>query len=311
MYLSDFEAKNFELVRFLATQAISFPVTNINRLPGTMAYNYEINYKYIFKLPNEYTLTDDWLHQSQCAPILQKHLSFQIPSPQLKTLFLPEKRTILSSFYPKIEGICLSDDLAFAAKNKPFKIHFFEQLSDAAAQIHAIPLEELPFQPPTKIDYLEKCFFKGCEGDNYLSKKLLRKLLHNSFLGLGKSGLKTSLLAHTDLHSGNVLLNDKNELVAVLDFDAMVRGDRFLEFHADLYADPLDTRLFQRIYQERTGIKVDMNDVYQQEIMRSSLGWFCSLYRLYKSLPLPERNKKMKHDFKQKIASENRILRCI
>ena len=128
--------------------------------------------------------------------------------------------------------------------------------------------------------------------------------MHNSFFGFGESGLRSSLLAHTDLHPGNVLLNNKNELVAVLDIDMMVCGDRFLEFCPRLYEDPLDIRLFQKIYQERTGIKVDMNDVYQQEIVRSSLSWFYNLYQLYKLLPIPDRNKKMKQDFRRKMSSE-------
>ena len=216
---------------------------------------------------------------------------------------MPDKTTLLSSSYPKIEGICL-DDLTFAAKNSHFKNHFFEQLSDAAEQIHAVPLEKLPFQVPTKIDYLEKCFFKSCKGDNYYPKKLFRKLMHNSFFGFGESGLRTSLLAHTDLHSGNVLLNDKNELVSVLDFDMLVRGDRFLEFRPNLYPDRRDMRLFKKIYQTKTGHKIDPNDLYQQEIVHHSLSWFYSLYQLYRFLPIPDRNKRMKYDFKKKIASE-------
>ncbi|MGN0919923.1 MAG: phosphotransferase family protein [Alphaproteobacteria bacterium] len=307
MYLSDLEAEDFSLVRSLAEQAISGPVTDVKRLPGTMAYNYEVNHQHIVKLPNEYTEPEDWLHQAQLAPLLQRHFSFQIPLPRLKTVHLPNKKTLLSSSYPKIDGVCLSDDLQFAAKESAFKTRFFEHLSDAAAQIHAVPLEELPFQLPTKIEYLEKCFFKNHKGDNYYPKKLFRKLMHNSFLGLGKSGLKTSLLAHTDLHAGNVLINDKNELVAVLDFDTLIRGDRFLEFRPGLYADSLDTLLFQKIYQQRTGIQIDMADIYCQERMRLSLGWFYSLYQAYRYLSIPERNRKMKHDFKRKMASEGRF----
>ena len=303
MYLSEEESKNFDLIRQLAEQALSVPVTDVQRLPGTMSYNYEINHKYIFKLPHIYTKPDDWLRQAQLASVLQSHFTFQIPDPKIKTLHLSDKKSILSSSYPKIQGRCLAD-FEFSAKDKPFKTCFFEQLSDAAAQIHSVPLSELPFQLPTKIDYLEKCFFKSEKGDNYYPKKLFRKLMHNSFFGFGESGLRTSLLAHTDLHSGNVLLNDKNELVALLDFDNMVRGDRFLEFTPRLYPDYLDNRLFQKIYQERTGIKVDMNDVYQQELAYSSLSWFYNLYQLYKLLPVPDRNKKMKQDFKRKISSE-------
>ncbi|MBR6232095.1 MAG: phosphotransferase [Alphaproteobacteria bacterium] len=304
MYLSDSEAQDFELVRHLVNQAISSPVTDIKRLPGTMAYNYEIDHKHVFKLPCERTNQEDWLRQAQLAPVLQQYFTFQIPQPNLKTLHLFDGKTILSSFYPKIEGICFSDDCQFAAQDRSFKTRFFEQVSDAAAQIHAVPLTELPFQLPTKIDYLEKCFFKESKGDNYLAKKLFRKLLHNSFLGLGKSGSRTSLLAHTDLHSGNILLDDKNKLVAVLDFDMLVRGDRFLEFRPGLYPDILDNRLFQKIYQERTGIKIDMKDVYQHEIMQNSLRWFYGLYQLYQVLPARERDKKIKRALRQKVNSE-------
>jgi len=304
MYLSEEEAKKFDFIRQLAEQALSVPATNIQRLPGSMAYNYEINHKYIFKLPCESTNQEDWMQQAQLAPILQRHFTFQIPLPQLKILSLLNKKTLLSSCYPKIDGICFSDSYQFAAKDKSFKARFFEQLSDAVAQVHSVPLNELPFQLPTKIDYLEKCFFKNCKGDNYYPKKLFRKLMHNSFFGFGESGLRTSLLAHTDLHSGNVLMNDKNELVAVLDFDMLVRGDRFLEFRPGLYEDPLDIRLFQKLYQERTGLKVDMNDVYQQELVHTSLSWFYHLYQLYKLLPIPDRNRKMKQEFKRKMSSE-------
>ncbi len=303
MYLSEEESKDFDLIRRLAEQALSVPATDIHRLPGTMSYNYEINHKYIFKLPHSYTEQENWLHQAQLASVLQSHFTFQIPEPTIKTLHLSDKKSVLSSSYSKIEGHTFAD-LEFAAKDKPFKTRFFEQLSDAAAQIHSVPLSELPFQLPTKIDYLEKCFFKSEKGDNYYPKKLFRKLMHNSFFGFGESGLRTSLLAHTDLHSGNVLLNDKNELVAVLDFDDMVRGDRFLEFRPKLYPDYLDNRLFQKIYQERTGVRVDMNDVYQQEVAQSSLSWFYSLYQLYRLLPTSDRNKKMKQDFKRKMSSE-------
>ena len=50
MFLSSFEAKNFDNIRYLAGQVISDPIIDIKRLPGTMAYNYEINHKHIFKL---------------------------------------------------------------------------------------------------------------------------------------------------------------------------------------------------------------------------------------------------------------------
>ena len=91
----------------------------------------------------------------------------------------------------------------------------------------------------------------------------------------------------------------------------MVRGDRFLEFRPKLYDDPYDMRLFQKIYQERSKHKIDPNDIYQLQTSQTTLRWFCALYNLYRFLPLPERNKKMKHDFKQKIASIKGSPKCI
>ncbi len=310
MYLTNEQAKDKDLIGYLAEQVVSEPVVSVERLPGTMAYNYEINHKHIFKLPNEYTPTDDWLRQAQCAPILQSHFDFQIPQPQLKTIYTPDGKSLLSSSYPKIKGICFMNEV-FANKEIPFKQNFFEQLSDAAAQIHTVSPQELPFELPTKIDYLEQCFFRNFHGDTYLPKKLFRKLMHNCFLGLGKSGLKTSLLAHTDLHPGNILLDDKNKLVAILDFDMMVRGDRFLEFRANLYDDPRDIPLFCKIYQKRSGHKIDPNDLYQLETAKKTLSWFWSLCALYKHLPLVERNKKMKQCLKQKIISQKGSDGCI
>jgi len=310
MYLTDCQAQDKELISYLAGQAVSEPVVYVERLPGSMANNYKINHKYIFKIPNEYTSTDDWLHQSQCAPILQSHFSFQIPQPKLRTIYTPDKQSLLSSSYPQIDGVCLMED-AFAVKSYPFKKKFFEQLSDAAIQIHTVSSKELPIELPTRIDYLEQCFFRNIHGDTYLPKKLFRKLLHNSFVGLGKSGLKTSLLVHTDLHSGNVVLNDKDELVGILDFDMLIRGDEFLEFRPKLYDDAYDMHLFYKTYQERCGHRVDPNDIYQLEITHQTLRWFCALYNLYRFLPLSERNKRMKHDFKQKVASVKGAEKCI
>lgn len=310
MFLTYEQSNDHNLIGYLAGQVVTDPIVSVKRLPGSMAFNYEINHKHIFKLPNEYTSTDDWLHQSQCAPILQSHLTFQIPTPQLKTVHTPDKQSLLSSSYSKIEGTCLMDK-AFATKTIPFKKNFFEQLSDAADQIHAIPPSDLPFELPNKIEYLERSFFKNFRGDTYLPKKLFRKLMHNSFLGLGKSGLKTSLLAHTDLHSGNVLLDDKGKLIGILDFDMMVRGDRFLEFRPELYEDPYDMRLFRKTYQEHTGHKIDANDLYQQDMAQKTLRWFWALCSLYQFLPLQERNKKIKHEFNQKIVQSKGSGRCI
>ncbi len=292
MYLTRDQADNKDFVVNLAEQTLDKPVTSLERLPGQMAYNYMANHRYIVKFPSEKTNPDDWLRQSQYMPVLQDKLSFQIPIPKISTVQDAQKKTLVSSWYEKIDGVCISNTFEFSQKDIKFKDVFFEQLSDAAHQIHRVQPKELPFELPTKQEILEKYFFKKiAPNPTYHQKKNFRKLLHNPVLGLGKSAEKTSVLTHSDLHCGNVILNDKNQLVGILDFDTFGRGDYFWEFRPLLYEDPSDISLFQKKYTQRTGIQIDSRDSENIRQFKTTLEWLAVLYTLSRAfLPKEEHN---------------------
>ena len=265
MYLTEQQSKDKGLVCELAGQALGVPVTHLQQLGGCSSYNYEVNHLYILKLPGERTFSNSWVLQERYMPVLQKQLTYQIPQPQTKVVWTKgETQSFIAMSYPKIEGNCIGDTFVFAQKDYSFKVRFFEQLSDAASQLHNVPLSELPFRIPTKEEEFQEYFFRNTisKGSAHLKRKIIQALFHNPLFGLDKSADSTGILTHSDLHSGNVLFNDKNELIGLLDFDTLGSGDRFWEFRPKLYAGPSDTDLFREIYSARTGHRVDYKDIY-------------------------------------------------
>lgn len=301
MYLTYLESKDFSFIARLAEQALSQPVFSARRLQGLTAFNYEVNYKYIFKLPNEYTNIEDWMMQSKMAPKIQKHLDFQIPIPSVKNVILPNRRIIGSCFYEKIPGEVLIREQEFSNKDNTFKQKFFEQVSQAAFQIHNIPLEGTLSKIPTKIEYLKKCFFKTIDNEEPVFQKTFDTLISDEHLGLGKSGLRDSLLIHTDLHPGNILLDEKNNIKAVLDFNTAVKGDHFLEFRPNLYSNPNDMKMFQEIFQQTTNVKINPNEVKQLEVLRQNLSWLSTIYKLYRLSPSGEKKQKLEFELRKKM----------
>ena len=80
MYLTQEQANNKDLIRYLAEQAIPENIQSIVRLKGgNTSSTYEINDHLIFKIPEFRTPLEKWNEQSQCAPIIQKYLPVQIP----------------------------------------------------------------------------------------------------------------------------------------------------------------------------------------------------------------------------------------
>ena len=302
MYLTEEQANNNDFIRYLAGQVISEPVLSLERLDGKMGYNYELNHRYIFKLPTKKTNPEDWLRQSQYLPILQEEVSFQVPIPRVKVIQSKgDKKTFVSSLYEKIAGKCTSDTLEFSLKDEKYKINFFEQLSEAANQLHNISTRSLPLRLPTKQDILERYFFQylGREGTHF-QKKMFRKLAHSSIWGLGKSGLKTSLLSHSDLHSGNVVLNDKNKIVGILDFDTFGRGEPFWEFRPHLYSYYRDIQLFQKIYSQQTNRTIDLKDIDNMKQFISSLRVLYLLFSVSNIVSLEQEKRGEKKNVPQK-----------
>lgn len=305
MHLTPDQADDKDLIRYFAGQAFHFPITSVERLNGEMAYNYEVNHRYILKLPSDKTNPDDWLRQGQYMRVLQDKLSYQIPQPVITTVYDKDSKTpFISSSYEKIKGYCIPNTFLFAQKTNYFKMRFFEQLAQAVHQIHSVVPTKLPFELPTKPEILEKYFFARQKSQpTYYQKKMFKKLAHNSILGLGKSAEKTSILTHSDLHCGNVVLNDNNKLVGLLDFDTLARGDYFWEFRPLLYYDPSDTLLFQKIYTRNTGIQIDPCDTERIHQFKSTLQWLAILYRLSNTLT----PKKEKQFLKQEIKKRRRL----
>ena len=263
MYLTDQQSKDKKLICELAGQALGSSVTHLEQLGGTISYNYEVNHHYIFKLPSESTFPNNWVLQEKYMPVLQTYLTYQIPQPRTKIVWAGTNALTAMS-YPKIEGNCVGDTFIFSQKDHPFKVRFFEQLSDAVSQLHQVTVSRLPLEIPTKEECFKELFFSGTirkEGSHF-KEKVIQRLFHDPFFGLGQSADKVDTLAHSDLHSGNVLLNDKNELVGLLDFDTLGRGDRFWEFRPQLYEESGDTHLFKEIYSNRTGHRINFNDIY-------------------------------------------------
>lgn len=236
-------------------------------------------------------------------PVLQKYLVYQVPLPQTKIVWMPsEKRAFTAMSYPKIEGKCVGDTFTFSQKERSFKIKFFEQLSDAVSQLHHIPIKALPLQVPTKEEGFRELFFSDTlqRGAFHLKSKIIQTLFHDSFLGLGKSASHVDILAHSDLHSGNVLLNDRNELVGLLDFDTLGRGDRFWEFRPYLYEDSQDTLLFREIYSSRTGYRIDPKDFYAMHQLFYFGKLLATAFTTYDALSPTQNIKRLKHHFQNK-----------
>ena len=309
MYLTEKQSEDKALICELAGQALARPVMHLEKLDGLISYNYEINHKYIFKLPSKYTFPNTWVLQERYMPILQTHLTYQIPQPQTSIVWTGEKQALTAMSYPKIEGRCVGDTFAFAQKERPFKIRFFEQLSEAVNQLHQVPISHLPLEIPTKEEGFEESFFSDTiqKEASYLKRKIIHALFHDPFFGLGQSADRTNVLAHSDLHSNNVLLNDKGELVGLLDFDTLGRGDRFWEFRPRLYADSQDTQLFKEIYSFNTGHKICSKDFYaihQLYYFASLLG---SAFEVYDTFSPTQNIKRLKQRFKNK----NEIIKSI
>ena len=304
MFLTSDQSNDRDLVSELASQALATPITHLEKLGGMISYNYEVNHHYIFKLPSYRTNPDDWLRQGAYMTLLQDHLSFQIPLPHSKMVHFQKGDTdFLSLSYQKIEGNCIDPNCVFPQKDFKFKVKFFEQLSDAAAQIHSVPLSKIPLNFPTKEDISETYFFQSFlqkEGTP-TERNLFKKIIHDPSLGLGKNAQKTSILVHADLHPGNVILDDQEKLIGLLDFDSSGRGDRFWEFRPNLYIQRQDTDLFQEIYSKRTGHHIrskDVNGIYQ---FYDSMEWFKALAQLYDSTK-PQEKKLLIKEFNKRAA---------
>jgi len=249
MYLTQEQANDKDLIVRLASQAMQRPVKTVQALNGQISYNYEINHDTIFKLPSHRTNEEYWIDQSQYMPQLQKKLTYQIPVPIAHEIKLPQGK-VTACFYPKIQGHTFSKSSFY---QKPFsqKVTFFEELSDAVYQLHNIQPDSLPVKFKTYLDRIALFLFK----DSPNKQKEFKTRVQYFFQEKGVP-LQHNILCHTDLHSGNVVLDSKNHIVGLLDWDSLCLGASFMEFHPLLYRSD-DLNLFRQIYQKCTNQNVN------------------------------------------------------
>jgi aminoglycoside phosphotransferase (APT) family kinase protein len=270
MFLTPKQANDKDLITQLAEQIIQRPVFSVKESGGQIAYNYEINNKWILKLPSHRTDTDHWVDQSQYMPKLQDRLKYQIPIPVVSNIQFG-KNNLLGCFYPKIQGETLSK-ATFYQRNLKQKIHFFEQLSDAMEQIHQIKADSLGYTFPDFLQQTATFLFK-----NEPEKQALFSGKVKSYLAQHKIYPQNNLLCHTDLHSNNVVLDGNQKLVGLLDFDTLSRADIYAEFRPGLYQTQ-DLNLFRQIYQEQTKTPISpkivqcMHQLYRDALLLFSIG---------------------------------------
>ena len=256
MYLTQEQANNKDLIRYLAEQAIPENIQSIVRLKGgNTSSTYEINDHLIFKIPEFRTPLEKWNEQSQCAPIIQKYLPVQIPQPKLKKVFLSTSATIplLTSSYEKIDGYTISHSKEFFQKEATFKQKYFEQLAAITHQLHTIDPKVLPVPISTVSVFLQNMFSRKIGGITPMQQRLFSRMVRSSCLAADLNSEKT-VLCHCDLRPANVCLDKKNNIVGILDFDSLNRGKSFMEFRPHLYGaygKEADTKQFFHTYYQQ------------------------------------------------------------
>ena len=264
-YLTENLAKNETLVNYLIKQVVSEPISKIKPIGNAKtSFVYEVNNHLIVKFPSCRTDTSNWKMQSENAPVLQSSFSFQIPQPKLKAVVLTSTspRAMLSAYYEKIKGRTITSG-DFAERPIEFKQRFFEQLSDAAVQIHAICPDTLPV-PPLKSEELAKSLLP-IRPDNHFFNGLVRLLMY--FPGVGFERPPQRILCHSDLHSSNICLDEKDNLIGILDFDTLNQGNYFAEFRPFLYRKKEDIEMFRKIYEKRSGRTMSDRDIRWMDMM--------------------------------------------
>lgn len=302
MYLTRVQAQDEKLICYLAEQAISEPISTIRPLSeGLTSHNFEINKHIIFKVPGQTTPIKQWLKQSQFAPILQKHLSCQVPQPKITTVFLnsTSNEALLSSHYEKISGRTIRYSKTFNKQDKKTKIYIFEQLADIVQQLHSISPNSLPVQLPTTETFLMNMFSQIVGKLSSKQEKIIHQLVHFPWIGFRKD-LKFDSLCHCDLRCANICLDDRKKITGILDFDSLSLGQPFFEFRPFLYGShnhEADTKLFYHIYSQRTGYQTDPENLKKMRRLFWGLCALGVLYKLHNS-----KNKKNTRAFLKKIS---------
>lgn len=232
-------------IRQLAEQALHRPVSDIRPLGGYISYNYLVNQDTIFKLASSRSNLSDWYRLAANAPIIQQHLSVQIPIPALH--FLNDNGKIIPALsYQQLPGQPISRR-DFATRPEAFKQSFFEQVTDCIHQLHQIPPEILPVKPPNAFEESACKLFRDKK-----SQVRFAKIAKYFFL----NHVSPTVLLHADLHTENICF-DGNKIVGLLDFDTLCTGHPSFEFRPMLYQKPEDLQKLVHYYSQRYPSELD------------------------------------------------------
>ena len=265
MHLTQKQAWNKQLIRYLAEQVVHEPITSLEKLPGCGCHNYEVNHDRIIKLPITSTIWESWFRQAIVLPIVQSHVSVQIPRIKIETLEMPEKTSLIGISYRKIPGTFVPRTV-FESYHRARKIRILEQVSDFLTNLHTIDCNQIKVHVP---DYNDRnCpFWQGMD--------LKRKKLHTFILKRLNTKVppgSKNVLCHTDLHSENLCLQG-DKLTGVLDFDFLIRANPATDFRPHLYA-PKDMALLLEIHRHRSPDILDYEKIHR---MRYFLSGFLTL----------------------------------
>lgn len=268
MYLTNEQAHDKKLITELAGQIIG-PIYDVQELRGRISFNYLINGKHVLKLPSHRTEPTFWKRQSRNLPSLQEQLKYQIPTPKVSQLTLGKKQ-VMGYCYPQIKGEVMTKS-NFRQLSLLKKIAFFEKLSEVVEQLHKINPNILPEPLPSYSDALASLL-----SNNQAGNRIRLQDIENAFHQKGISLNKTSL-CHLDLHAENIVLDDKNNIIGILDWDNLCLGETFMEFRTNLYK-PSDLRILRNVYQQKTHQQINpeafqcMDDLHKQMLGLFALG---------------------------------------
>lgn len=229
---------NNELRQFIEEE-YGLRIQDIVFLPvGEVSYNYAIttdNHKFLFKLTNSYTLIRHQNISQFLVDFSEDTGNDQIPLPlkdkdgQLVTQF----RKYYASLVPYIDGYNISNSFLNSQDT-------MDQISQILADIHVRTKQAAKLDFPMdslSIDFLEEYelhFMKLQETHNRFYQQRLKELLndqkdkilfnHEQLRKLSHSIDKdklTYVVAHTDLHSDNIMIEEGTSKVHIIDWETV------------------------------------------------------------------------------------------
>ncbi|MBQ3696280.1 MAG: aminoglycoside phosphotransferase family protein [Alphaproteobacteria bacterium] len=282
-YLSSIEASDCSVVRKLAEQAFGRSVHDVLPLGGLIAHNFMVDNQRVFKVASSRSCVDDWQRLVANAPVLQQHLSVQIPIPTLHILKHGSEQ-IPAISYERLPGFCMSRAM-FAEKDDAFKKNYFSQLSEKIHELHQVSPDVLPARPLTVLQQAVNMLFNNKTARKYVPKIAKCLFPYSS---------DHPVLLHTDLHAENICFDGK-KITGLLDFDSLSIGHPVFEFRPKLYKKEEDLHMILNDYIQRYPSEVS------RPVAEDFLRKFDTVFFLFFVMSLIRVNKKNKTRFEDAL----------